>query len=155
MAEYSTNAIQAGDVLMFHVEDRGEIEEKNGFITMTDSLETMIYLSLFGGNEDDNGSESTSKLQWWGNEGEPIENQYRGKFQSLLSGSPLTSASVTVLVEAAVTDLETAIVATGYAESVEISEIEIVTSKHIKLTGFVTQESGRTVVPFVVEGEVL
>lgn len=154
MGDYSTNAIQAGDVLMFFVDDRGEIEEKDGFITMTGSFETMIHLCLFGGNEDDDGSESTKKEQWWGNEGEPVINQYRSRFQFLCArGTPLTSASIAEFAEAASGDLEAAFVVGGYADSVEIDAIELVNPKRIGVTGRIVLNK-ENVIPFEVEGEV-
>lgn len=154
MADYSTNAVQAGDVLMFMVDDRGEIEEKDGFLTMTESFETMIHLCLFGGNEDDDGSESTEKDQWWGNEGELALNQYRSHFQYEVSrGQPLTSASVTTLAEAAAEDLENTFIVGGYAESVEIDTVEVVNPKRVKVTGRILLDS-ENVIPFEVEGEV-
>lgn len=148
------NARQEGDVRMWMVGDRGEIEEKDGFITMTGSFETMILLTLFGGNEDDNKSESTEKLQWWGNEGEPIENQYRSRFQHECSrGRPITSSSMTTFVEAAENDVKDSFVATGYAKSVSVEEVEIVTPKRIRVAGFITLDDGTTV-PFDVEGDI-
>lgn len=154
MSDYSTNAIQAGDVLMFFVDDRGEIEEKNGFITMTGSFETMIHLCIFGGNEDDDGSESTEKEQWWGNEGEPVINQYRSRFQyHCAHGAPLTSASVTTLAEAAREDLESAFLVGEYADAVEIDEVELMSPKRVRVAGRILLDENN-VIPFAVEGEV-
>ena len=149
-----TNAIQEGDVRMWMVDDRGEIEEKDGFITMTGSFETMIMLALFGGNEDDNRSESTELLQWWGNEGEPVENQYRSRFQYECSrGQPITSGSITTLVDAAESDLKDAFVTTGYAKSVEVTEVELVNPKRIRVAGFITLDEDNTEA-FDVEGNI-
>lgn len=151
---YTVNAVQEGDVLMLMVDDRGEIEESDGFITMTGSFETMILLTLFGGNEDDNKSESTEKLQWWGNEGESVENQYRSRFQHECSrGRPVTSSSMATFVEAAENDVKDAFIATGYAESVSVEEVEIVNPKRIRVAGFITLDDGTTV-PFDVEGDI-
>lgn len=139
---------------MWHVDDRGEIEEKDGFITMTSSFETMIYLTLFGGNEDDNNSESTALNQWWGNEGEPVERQYRSRFQHECSrGRPITSASITVIIEAAENDLKDAFVTTGYAKAVEITKVEIINPKRIRVAGFITLDEGNTE-SFDLEGDI-
>lgn len=153
MGTYSTNAIQEGDVLMILQDDRGNIVEADGIIEMTGSFETMILLTLFGGNEDDDKSESTSMLQWWGNEDEPEENQYRSRFQYECSrGRTLTSAAITVLVEAATNDLKDAFVTGGYAQSVEVSEVELVNPKRIRVAGFVTLNDD-SVLKFDVEGD--
>lgn len=153
MGTYSTNAIQEGDVLMILQDDRGNIVEANGIIEMTGSFETMILLTLFGGNEDDNKSESTSLLQWHGNEDEPEEYQYRSRFQYECSrGRPLTSAAITTLVEAATNDLKDAFVTGGYAQSVEVSEVELVNPKRIRVAGFVTLNDD-SVLKFDVEGD--
>jgi hypothetical protein len=104
--DYGSNAIQQGDVWLFDGPDGGEIEEKNGFITMTKYIETLVYLCWFGGNREDDGSKATEKKQWWGNEGEPPERQYRGKLQSLLDGRPVTSALLPRIEEAALDDLK-------------------------------------------------
>jgi hypothetical protein len=123
MGDYGQNAIQAGDVLMFHSsEDCGDIIEEGGIVQMTQAFETMVYLVFMGGNEDDDGSESTEKLQWWGNEGEPEDRQYRGKFNSKIKGGkPITSAFIRDCEEAGLEDLETAFVQSGLAKSVELS----------------------------------
>jgi hypothetical protein len=152
MGTYSTNALQAGDVLMVHADDRGDITERDGFIVMTASFETMIYLSLFGGNEDDDGSEATEKLQWWGNEGEAVENQYRSKFGALLTGLPVTSGSIKTLEEAAKEDLERDFVRGGYASSITISTIKLESPKRIAIEGFITLIDD-TIFPFIVEGD--
>jgi len=131
MGDYQTNTNQQGDVLLYHgPEDRGEINEANGIIEMTRGFETMAYLCLFGGNQDDDGTEATKKQQWWGNEGEPDEQQYRGRFQSYLKGEPLTSALIPEMEAAAIEDLASVFVP-FYAESVTCS-ISLFTPKMVK-----------------------
>lgn len=153
MGDYGTNAIQAGDVLMFHQEDRGEIIEDGGFIQMTDGYETMAYLSLFGGNEKDDGSEATARLQWWGNEDEEPENQYRSRFQALVaSGRPVTSEFVTELAAAAEKDLGDDFVAGGFASAVKILSIRLVNPKRIALSVKIEMLEG-TALPFMIEGD--
>jgi phage gp46-like protein len=121
MGDYQTNTNQQGDVLLYHgPEDCGEINEADGIIQMTQFYETMAYLALFGGNQEDDGSAATEKLQWWGNEDEPEERQYRGRFQARLSGAPLTSASILDLEADAKYDLESVFLP-DYAASVSVS----------------------------------
>jgi len=38
------------DLLLFQTNDGGEIEVINGFVTLTDDLQTASYLSMFGGD---------------------------------------------------------------------------------------------------------
>lgn len=122
MGTYGQNAEQAGDVLMYHHDDCGDIYVEGGIVKMTRFYETMVYLILSGGNYDDDGSESTEKNQWWGNEDEPEEEQYRGRLQALLaSGRPVTSAFLLDAESAATEDMETGLA--DYAESVTVSAV--------------------------------
>lgn len=146
MGDYGTNTNQQGDVLLYHgSEDSGEINESGGIIQMTTFFETMAYLALFGGNEEDDGSAATEKNQWWGNEGEPEEQQYRGRFQAMLTGVPLTSASIVELESAAKEDMEGAFLP-NYANSIDVDasivapdtvslviDIEALTGEHYKI----------------------
>jgi hypothetical protein len=143
MGSYKTNTNQQGDVLMFHSnDDCGEILESNGIIEMTTFYETMAYLTLVGGNQDDDGSEATANLQWWGNEGEPVERQYRGRFQRHLYGSPLTSASLVEIEADAKHDLEAAFLP-DYATSVYVSA-SIVAPKMVQLELGIVELNGET-----------
>ena len=54
------------DVNLFQTTDDGDIVIENGTVELTDDLSVAAYLSLFGGNEDDNGLKDNLK-QWWGN----------------------------------------------------------------------------------------
>lgn len=84
------------DVLMIHTPDGGEIcltdnEVRTGDdpvrvadIVTTTTPETACYLSLFGGNREDSGSEG-NRFTWWGNLGEEDPNaRYISEFQSTL-----------------------------------------------------------------------
>lgn len=94
------------DVLLFQTNDNGEIEIEGGQVTMTDSLETAVYLSLFGGNIEDDGSQD-NPLTWWGNlvENEPA-NRYRSETQYLLGTVPAVSANLKRIEDAATRDLQ-------------------------------------------------
>lgn len=108
------------DVHLFHTADGGEIKYANGLAEMSDGLETAAYLSLFGGNDDDNGTDATKPLQWWGNLDEPVvDRRYRSALQSLLRGLPATSGNLGKAREAALRDLAW-LTSTGLAESVEV-----------------------------------
>lgn len=95
------------DVKMYHTVDGGNIElQEEGVITIGDGVGTAVYLSLFGGNEDDAGGDDLSK-QWWGNdlETDPAK-MYRSKTQNLLRSIPATSANLRRIQTAAEEDLE-------------------------------------------------
>lgn len=98
--------MQEGDVLLRHTIDGGEISVSAGLMQMTGGFETAVYLSLFGGNEDDDGRPDNPKT-WWGNLGvsDPAE-RYVSRFQNLLSALPAIPANLRRLEEAAKADLQ-------------------------------------------------
>lgn len=93
------------DVLLYQSTDNGDINIADGVIELTDRQDTMAYLCLFGGNEDDSGSQD-SKLGWWGNlsESDPAL-KYISETQHLLRSIPATSANLLRVEEAAKRDL--------------------------------------------------
>lgn len=94
------------DVLLRLENDGGAIEFVNGAATMSDGLETAVTLSLFGGNEDDDGSEATKLKQWWGNAGELEQSRiYRSETQALLRSLPATAANLRRIEDAVGRDL--------------------------------------------------
>lgn len=97
--------MQQGDVLLFQTDDDGEINVENGIVEMSGGLETAAYLSLFGGNEDDDGRDNNA-LTWWGNldEVDPVR-QYRSETQHLLQSIPATSGNLRRIEDAASRDL--------------------------------------------------
>lgn len=99
--------VQQGDVLLFNTPDHGDIEVIDGVVTMSGGLETAAYLALFGGNIDDNGTDSTKSKQWWGNlsETEP-EKTYRSETQALLKSLPVISGNLRRIETTVVRDLE-------------------------------------------------
>ncbi|GAG06443.1 unnamed protein product, partial [marine sediment metagenome] len=56
-----------GDILLLSTKDGGDINIESGLIEMTAGFETAVYLSLFGGNIEDDGTEATKSKTWWGN----------------------------------------------------------------------------------------
>ena len=97
--------MQQGDVLLEQTDDGGEITVVNGVITMSGGLETAAYLSLFGGNGDDDGRKGNPKT-WWGNllEISPAK-KYISETQHLLQSIPAVSASLRKIEDAAKKDL--------------------------------------------------
>lgn len=96
---------QQGDVKLFNTLNNGDITVEEGITEMSGGLETAVYLSLFGGNEDDDGLDDNRK-QWWGNlsENEPSK-QYRSETQHMMRSLPLTTNRVRPLEEAILRDL--------------------------------------------------
>jgi len=92
------------DVKLSQTDDDGEIEAVDGVVTMGDGLASAVYLSLFGGNEQDDGT-TDNKLQWWGNAGEPPDRQQRSALQHLLRSLPAIPANLRRLEAAAGRDL--------------------------------------------------
>lgn len=90
------------DVHLANTADGGEIQFINGKIVTSDGLASAAYISLFGGNEQDSGSEADDTKQWWGNLTEDIEDRIqRSETQNLLFQLPAIPANLR-LVEAAV-----------------------------------------------------
>ena len=98
--------MQQGDVNLFQTDDDGEISVVNGVVQMTGSFETAAYLSLFGGNEDDDGSAGNPQT-WWGNLGVVDgAGKYVSETQNLLQAIPATSANLLRIEEAVKRDLQ-------------------------------------------------
>lgn len=95
------------DVLLFQTNDGGEIEVLAGTFTLDDTPATAAYLSLFGGNEKDDGSASTTAKQWWANLLTEDEDEHlRSETQNLLQSLPAVTANLRKLEDAAARDLD-------------------------------------------------
>lgn len=94
-----------GDVLLYQTNDNGDIIVEGGVVALSGGLETAAYLSLFGGNEQDDGR-ADNPLQYWGNLNETeAEKQYRSETQYLLRSIPAIPANLRRLEDAAERDL--------------------------------------------------
>lgn len=97
--------MQEGDVKLFQTNDGGDIIIENGIAEMSGGLETSAYLSLFGGNEDDDGREG-NPYTWWGNIEELVEEKkYRSETGYLLQSLPITTDNLRRIEDAASRDL--------------------------------------------------
>lgn len=98
--------MQQGDVKLFNTVDGGEISVVGGITEMSSGLDTAAYLSLFGGNDEDDGSDGNPKT-WWGNltETEPAK-KYVSETQFLLKSIPATSENLLRIEDAAARDLQ-------------------------------------------------
>ncbi|ARB06260.1 hypothetical protein SppYZU01_23 [Shewanella phage SppYZU01] len=123
---------QQGDVKLFQTDDEGDITVRDGVVEMGGGLETAAYLSLFGGNEDDDGLADNPKT-WWGNieEVDPAR-QYKSETQYLLKAIPATSGNLRRIEDAAARDLAW-FIAERVASSVTVSA-SIPGVNRIKLT---------------------
>lgn len=94
------------DVLLFQTDDNGEIEIEGGRVTLSPGLDTAAYLSLFGGNWKDDGSQN-NRQTWWGNldETEPSK-RYRSETQFLLGTIPAISRNLRRIEDATTRDLQ-------------------------------------------------
>jgi phage gp46-like protein len=111
---------QEGDVLIFQTNDEGDINVEDGLVEMSGGLESMMYLSLFGGNEEDSGQDATAHLQYWGNFNENLpERQYRSETQFELKRLAVSSASLRPIELAAKRDLND-FVQQGIADEVTV-----------------------------------
>lgn len=101
----STDLTQQGDVELLQTPDDGEVFVVGGLMEMSSGLETSAYLSIFGGNEDDDGR-TDNPNQYWGNidETEPAR-QYRSETQHLLQSIPAIPANLLRIEDAARRDL--------------------------------------------------
>lgn len=96
---------QQGDVKLFQTGDGGEIEVRRGLVEMSGGLETAAYLSLFGGNEDDDGRDENPH-NWWGNLDEiDSARRYRSETQNVLQALALTTGNLRRVEDAALRDL--------------------------------------------------
>ena len=100
------NAQQQGDVRLFQTLDDGDIVIEGGIAEMNGGLSTAVFLSLFGGNEDDNGRPDNS-LSWWGNfiEIDPSK-KYTSELQNLTESLPLITGNLRRIEDAALRDLD-------------------------------------------------
>ena len=94
------------DVLLAQESDGGEICIEGGLVVLIDGFETAAYLSLFGGNEDDDGRDD-NPLSWWGNIDETDPSRiYVSETQHLIDILPPTSSNLLRLEDAATRDLQ-------------------------------------------------
>lgn len=95
------------DVRLYADDGGGTIDVVNGDCVMSpDGLETAVFVSLFGGNEDDSGIQGDDLKQFWANHSEPDpQRAYRSETQFLLRSLPLVPANLRRVEDAATRDL--------------------------------------------------
>ena len=87
--------------------DFGEIKIENGLFVNDQTFNTAVYLSLFGGNANDNGKVK-NKQTWWGNTlpGTMENEKMVSRFQAVVTGLPMTTKNILQAEAAAELDLK-------------------------------------------------
>lgn len=98
-----------GDILIYSTNDGGEIQlDENDLFVNDNGFDSAIYLSLFGGNSEDNGTAATEKNEYWGNDldlNDP-DRQLTSRLQYILTGYPATPSNLNKVKLAAKEDLQ-------------------------------------------------
>jgi phage gp46-like protein len=110
-----------GDLLLEDTPDGGEISIENNLFVSDRSFKTAVYLSLFGGNKDDNGKVK-NKFTWWGNTlpGVTESEKLISRFQAVIFGLPMTTKNIQSAENAANLDLKW-VISDGIADDVIVS----------------------------------
>jgi phage gp46-like protein len=110
-----------GDLLLFETLDGGEIKIENDLFASDRSFNTAVYLSLFGGNKDDNGKVKNNKT-WWANTLPAITENEKlvSRFQAITAGYPMTTKTIREAEAAARLDLKW-LVDEGIADKISAS----------------------------------
>jgi phage gp46-like protein len=110
-----------GDLFLEDTPDGGDIRIENNLFVSDRSFNTAVYLSIFGGNKDDNGKVKNNKT-WWGNTlpGTAENEKLVSRFQAVISGLPMTTKNILEAESAAQLDLKW-VVDEGIADKVTAS----------------------------------
>jgi len=96
-----------GDLLLTDTLDGGDINLIDDIFISDTSIKTAVYLSLFGGNKDDNGKVK-NKFTWWGNTltGVSENEKIISRFQAVIFGLPMSTKNIQEAETAAAMDLQ-------------------------------------------------
>lgn len=94
-----------GDVLFLDSNDGGVLQIEDGVIACDKTFKTAVYLSLFGGNFEDDGVTNSGKA-FWGNLIGEDKTKMVSKFQNTICSLPMTSKNLKTAEDAAVSDLQ-------------------------------------------------
>lgn len=129
------------DVLLYQTVDGGDVEIEDGRLSADDDIATAMYLSLFGGNEDDSGRDGDDLAQWWGNFAEPDSRaRLRSETQHILRNGPPTSGIIRTLEIAVARDLDW-LIGFGIARRVEVT-VTIPARNRVAVVADVITDSG-------------
>ncbi len=93
-----------GDALWGPCPDGGSVQFIGGEPVRSGGLSGAVYISMFGGNQLDDGTPD-SKLQWWGNHVGSDEDIH-GRTGTLLQTLPMTSTNLRRVEETVLIDLD-------------------------------------------------
>ena len=120
-----------GDVLVLDSVDGSEISIKNGLIMPDMGFRTAVFLSLFGGNEEDSG-DVKNRNTWWGNFVDAGKNEKLvSLFQAFIKTFPLTTKNLLIAEKKAEEDLKW-FIDEGIADSVS-ANITVQENNYINL----------------------
>ncbi len=95
------------DVVLFQLADGGEITCTAGQIAIDEGLASAVYISLFGGNEEDAGGDADKAKEWWGNKVETdATKKLRSRTGNLLRSIAITSGNLALIQDAVAQDLQ-------------------------------------------------
>lgn len=111
---------EQGNIRIFQTDDGGEVSIVNGIFAADGGLESMAYLCLFGGNEEDDGRAENPR-KWWGNLTEPDQSRhYVSRTDEMLLRCDPLPANLKRVEDAALQDLGVFLSA-GIASSVAVA----------------------------------
>lgn len=120
------------DILLFQTDDGGEIEIINGFVTLTDDLQTAAYISLFGGEF------------WFANDLQETDAaKIESQTQKAINETPPGSGGLLIIEDASRTDLAW-LVTENLASSVDV--VATLTGSTLDLEVSIEYDNAETVV---------
>jgi phage gp46-like protein len=112
--------MNTGDALFEACPDGGDITLVDGLIARTGGIPGAVYISIMGGNDDDDGRPG-AKEQYWGNALEADETRHiRSRTATILIGLPMTALSLRAVEAAALQDLAW-MTTTGVASEIRVT----------------------------------
>jgi len=119
-----------GDLLLRDTPDGGDILIEKGFMASDQTFGTAVYLSLFGGNKEDNGR-IRNRRTWWGNMLRGVNETQRlvSRFQAVVFGLPMTTRNIMDAEEAARLDL-------GWITTEKIADEVLVNGRAVSRNSF-------------------
>ena len=96
-----------GELLLIDTPDGGDIQLADDLFINDLTFNTAVYISLFGGNKEDNGRVK-NKYTWWGNtlDGVMENEKIVSRFQAIIFSLPMTSKNIQEAETAAELDLQ-------------------------------------------------
>jgi phage gp46-like protein len=96
-----------GDLLLVETLDGGDVQIENGLFVSDKQFSTDVYLSLLGGNTNDNGKGNNNN-QFWGNllRDTKESEKLRSRFQYVTTGLPMSVKNINEAEKAAAMDLQ-------------------------------------------------